>query len=86
MSTFSRYFLPFAAGVAVGVLVHKYWPQIREIAGPSVKKGLKGGSGLVDRARSALWEQSEKFSDLIAEIRDEEAAGKPPQVEPAPET
>jgi hypothetical protein len=80
----SRYLVPFAAGVAVGVLVHKYWPQIRELAGPSVKKGLRGGSGFVDRARTAFWEQSEKFSDLIAEIREEESARTPPP-EPTPQ-
>ena len=38
--------------------------------GPRLDKGLRTGSGLVDRARAAFWEQSEKFSDLIAEIRE----------------
>lgn len=77
MPPWTRYLVPFAAGIAVGALAHKYWPQIRELAGPSVKKGLRGGSGLVEKARTTLWEQSEKFSDLIAEIREEEAAAKP---------
>jgi hypothetical protein len=86
----SRYLVPFAAGVAVGVLAHKYWPQIREAVGPAAKKGLRGGSGLVDRARTAFWEKSEKFSDLIAEIREEEEAKAkgptppPPPTEPQP--
>jgi hypothetical protein len=70
----SRVLVPFAAGVAVGVVIHKYWPQIREAAGPIVRRGLRGGSGAMDRARTAFWEQSEKFSDLVAEIREEDAA------------
>jgi hypothetical protein len=78
----SRYLVPFAAGVAVGVTVHKYWPQIKEAAGPSLEKGLAEGERLFERARTAFWEQSEKFSDLVAEIREEEEAaarsGPPP--------
>ena len=68
--------------MAVGVLLHKYWPQIQESAGPRARKSLERGSGLLDRARSAFWEQSEKFSDLIAEIREEDEAastGKTPE-------
>ena len=78
----TKYLVPFAAGVAVGVLLHKYWPQIRDAGGPRLEKGMRTGSGLVDRARTAFWEQSEKFSDLIAEIREEEGAKAP--VEPPP--
>lgn len=77
MPTFARYAVPFAAGVAVGVALHKYWPQIKEAAGPTARKGLEQGSGLLDRAKTAFWEQSEKFADLVAEIREEdEAASK----------
>jgi hypothetical protein len=68
----SRYVVPFVAGVAVGAAVHKYWPQIQKAAGPRVGRGLSRASGLMDRAR--FWEQSEKFSDLIAEIREEDEA------------
>jgi hypothetical protein len=79
VSSLSRFLLPFAAGVAVGVLVHKYWPQIRELGGPVAKRGLKSGAGLFDRVKTSLAEQGEKFADLVAEIREEEeAAGKAP--------
>ncbi len=81
----TKYLLPFAAGVAVGVVLHKYWPQIKEAGGPRLEKGLRSGSGLMDRARTALWEQREKFSDLVAEIREEESV-KPSPVEPPPAT
>jgi hypothetical protein len=68
MPSVSRIVVPFAAGVAVGVVLHKYWPQIREAAGP----GLARGSRLFDRVRTRFWEQGEKFADLVAEIREEE--------------
>jgi hypothetical protein len=69
-----RYVVPFAAGVAVGAVLHKYWPELQEAAGPQLKKGLARGSEPFDRAKTALWEQSEQFADLVAEIREEEAA------------
>lgn len=84
MPSFAKYLLPFAAGVAVGVALHKYWPQIKEAGGPRLEKGLKTGSGMLDRARASFWEQSEKFSDLIAEIREEDAAKVRPPEPPAP--
>ena len=77
MPSVTRLLVPFVVGVAVGVAIHKYWPQIRDAGGPRLEKGLRAGGGLVDRARTAFWEQSEKFSDLIAEIREEEAARAP---------
>lgn len=86
MPSVSRYVVPFVAGVAVGVALHKYWPQIQEAAGPRFGRGLSRASGLVDRLRARFWEQSEKFSDLIAEIREEEeaAARRAPEPPPAP--
>lgn len=85
MPSVTRILVPFAVGVAVGIAIHKYWPQIREFGGPGLARGLKGGSGLFDRARTAFWEKSEQFADLVAEIREEESAGKPPPAPPAPE-
>jgi hypothetical protein len=79
-----RYLVPFAAGVAVGAVVHKYWPEIQEAAGPTLKRGFARGSDLLDRARTALWEQSEQFADLVAEIREEEAAAQRAAASPAP--
>jgi hypothetical protein len=68
-----RYLLPFAAGFAAGALVQKNWPKIVEVGGPMARRALAGGSTLFERGRRALGEQSEKFSDLVAEIREEEA-------------
>lgn len=79
-----RFVVPFVAGVAVGVAVHKYWPQIQEAAGPRFGRNLSRASGLVDRIRTRFWEQSEKFSDLIAEIREEEEAAARQGPEPVP--
>ena len=78
----TRYLLPFAAGVAVGVALHKYWPQLREAGGPRLREGLRAGSGLAERARAAFWEQSEKLAELVAEIREEESG--PVVTTPAP--
>jgi hypothetical protein len=77
-----KYVVPFAAGVAVGAALHKYWPELEEAGGPRLRRGLKLGSRLVERARTALWEQGEKLADLVAEIREEEEAAAPP-AEPA---
>jgi hypothetical protein len=52
MPPIRNYLVPFAAGVAVGVVLHKYWPQIKEAAGPSFEKSLARGGRLLDRARS----------------------------------
>ena len=87
MPLWTRYLVPFAAGVAVGVAVHKYWPQISERAGPGARRVAADGKKMFQRGRAAFWEKSEQFSDLIAEIRDEEQAAakvEPPPVPPTP--
>jgi hypothetical protein len=89
MPPVARYLAPFAVGVAVGVLLHKYWPQIREAGGPTAKKVVRETTTLFERARGRFWEQSEKFSDIIAEIREEEenrkaAVGTAPEAGPKP--
>ena len=86
MPPWTRYLAPFAVGIAVGVALHKYWPKIKEVGGPTVKKLVREGSTLVEKGREQLWEQSEKFSDLVAEIREEEAAEKVPATPPPAET
>jgi hypothetical protein len=83
MPTWTRYLAPFAAGVAVGVVLHKYWPEIQEAGGPTLKKIMNGGKSLVEKGRERFWEQSEKFADLVAEIRDEEESASNPEP-PAP--
>jgi hypothetical protein len=85
MPSFVRVLAPFAAGVAAGVLLHKYWPQIREAGGPQLEKAMREGSRLFDKGREQFWEKSEKFADLVAEIREEEEArakAPPPAPEP----
>ncbi len=84
---FRQYLLPFTLGVAVGVVVTKNWPKIREVTRPLLRGAMKGGSGILERGREAYHQQSEKFSDLIAEIREEEEAkAKVPAAPPAPPT
>jgi hypothetical protein len=82
-----HYLLPFALGVAVGVVVTRNWPRIREVTRPLLRGAVRGGSGLLEKGREAYHEQSEKFSDLIAEIREEEEAkakGAPPAASTPP--
>ena len=83
---FRQYILPFTLGVAVGAVVTKNWPKIREVTRPLLGGALKSGSGLLAKGREAFQAQSEKFSDLIAEIREEEEAKAKaaPPVPPAP--
>lgn len=81
----SRILVPFAVGVTVGVVVHKYRREILDLGGPRFERAVGRGTGVLGRVRTKLWEQGEKFSDLVAEIRAEEEAARtatPPQ--PAP--
>jgi len=83
MPSFLRTFAPFAAGVAVGVALHKYWPRIEAAGGPQLKQAAQEGRRLFEKGRQRFWEKSEEFADLVAEIREEdEARAKSP---PAPE-
>jgi hypothetical protein len=80
-----QYVLPLTIGVAVGVVVGRNWDKIRDNARPVLRGALRGGTNLLEKGREAYHEQSEKFSDLIAEIREEEAAkGKAPATPEAP--
>lgn len=79
-----QYILPFTLGVTVGVVVTKNWPKIREVTHPLLRGVIRGSGGILEKGREAYHQQSEKFSDLIAEIREEEdAKAKAP---PAPPT
>ncbi|MFZ5479263.1 MAG: hypothetical protein ACOZNI_21035 [Myxococcota bacterium] len=85
----SRFLVPFALGVAAGVLIHKNWPKIKEVGAPLLKGAVRQGSNIAQKTRDMYWEKSEKFSDLIAEIREEEEArakaGPPTPPAPPPE-
>jgi hypothetical protein len=78
MPAWSRYLVPFAAGVAVGIVVHKYWPEIKQRGGPTLKRVVAEGTKAFEKGREQFWEQSERFSDLVAEIREEEEQRKAP--------
>ena len=43
----TRILVPFAIGVTVGVLVHKYRHQLLELGGPDVEKAVRVGLGRV---------------------------------------
>lgn len=70
----ARYLIPFSAGVAVGVALNKYWPQITEAGRPLLRTSLRSGSHLVDKGKAAVYGQTERLSDIIAEIREEDEA------------
>lgn len=82
---FRHYILPFTLGVAAGVLLTKNWPKILEVTRPLLRGAMKGSSGLIEKGREAYHQQSEKFSDLIAEIREEEDAKAKATSDPAAE-
>ncbi len=69
-----QYVLPFTIGVGVGVAVNRNWPAIEKIARPLLRGALKSGTNLFEKGREVYHAKSEKFSDLIAEIREEEEA------------
>jgi len=84
---FTRFILPFSAGVATGVLLHKYWPQISESARPLLRSSLRSGARALEKGREKIHEKSEQLSDIIAEIREEEeaaaaAGGAPGKAQP----
>lgn len=82
----NKYLIPFLLGVGVGVAVHKNWPKIQLLAGPIAHKALLAGTEMVEKGRESFWTQSEKFADLIAEIREEDATvAENDSAEPTPE-
>lgn len=67
----------FALGYAAGFASAKYWPVIKEKLGPLGKELLAKGIDAFDNAKDMFWEKSEKFADVIAEIKEgQEAAHK----------
>jgi hypothetical protein len=78
--TFRQFALPFAAGLAVGFLVAHNWTAIREAVAPVARRVARRGKEAAVLGREKLWEQRERFEDLVAEIREQEAlksAGQP---------
>ena len=73
--------LPFAAGLAVGFLVARNWDAIREAVAPVAKRVARRSKEAAVLGREKLWEQRERFEDMIAEIREQDAlkaAGRDP--------
>lgn len=62
-----RIAVPLTIGIAVGFLIGRNWPRIKEVSGPAVR-------GTFRKGREVVASQKERFDDLIAEIREEEAA------------
>ena len=62
----------FTLGFAIGASSQKWWPVLKEKLGPIGKDLLGKGLDAVDKAKDAFWEKSEKFADVIAEIKEEQ--------------
>ena len=69
-----RFLFPFFAGVAVGALLHKHWPEIKVAAQPLLRSSLRHGSNLLEKGRVAYHAKTERLVDLIEEIRETDAA------------
>jgi hypothetical protein len=83
--SWKQYVVPFTLGVVAGAVVARNWERIRDVSRPLLRGAVRGGTNLLEKGREAYHEQSEKFSDLVAEIREEEEAkakakaGNPPE-------
>ncbi len=62
----------FGLGFGLGAASAKYWPEIEKRLGPVGKDILKKGLETVDKAKDLFWEKSEKFADVIAELKEEQ--------------
>lgn len=62
----------FTLGFGLGAAASKWWPVIREKAGPLGKELLAKGMDVADKAKDVFWEKSEKFADVIAEIKEDQ--------------
>ena len=61
-------------GVAAGVTLIKLWPKISPALEPYIKTGIAKGLDVVDKGKELFWERSERFADVIAEIKEEQEA------------
>jgi hypothetical protein len=62
----------FTLGFGLGMTSSKWWPVIKEKAGPLGKELLAKGMDAADKAKDLFWEKSEKFADVIAEIKEDQ--------------
>ena len=64
----------FGLGVAAGFTIIKLWPKISATLEPFIKLGIAKGLDVADKGKEIFWEKSEKFADVISEIKEEEEA------------
>lgn len=62
----------FTIGFGFGAATSKWWPKVEEKLAPVGKALLAKGLIAVDKAKDAFWQKSEKFADVIAEIKEEQ--------------
>lgn len=62
----------FTLGFGLGAASYKWWPVVQEKMGPAGKDLLKKGLGVWDQAKDLFWDKSEKFADVISEIKEEQ--------------
>ena len=69
-------FAVFGIGFALGMKSDRWLPPLTKEfntrAQPLGKAALKIAVEATDKARDVFWEKSEKFSDVIAEIKEEQ--------------
>ena len=64
----------FALGFGIGATSSKWLPVLKEKAGPLGKDLMAKGMQAFDGAKDLFWEKSEKFADVIAEIKEDQEA------------
>ena len=70
----------FMLGFGIGVSAQKWWPVLSEKMGPLTKDLLGKGLDAADKAKDLFWEKSEKFADVISELKEEaETRAKKPK-------
>lgn len=74
----------FTLGFGAGMTASKWWPVVREKLGPTGKDLMAKGLDAVDKAKDLFWEKSEKFADVIAEIKEEQETEKKTKKPKAP--
>lgn len=62
----------FTLGFAIGASSQKWWPVLKEKLGPFGKDLVGKGLEVADKAKDVFWEKSEKFADVISEIKEEQ--------------
>lgn len=75
----------FTLGFAIGASSQKWWPVLKEKLGPLGKDLVEKGLEVADKAKDLFWEKSEKFADVISEIKEEQEVKHKGKKKTAPE-